>query len=107
MSDNELVEQGTFRTLEALVHSLADELAAFRRRALSAEARVKEVESVAGGATSLDLSKRVAQLEQENERLQTRVDAAASRATQILDRVRFLRQQTQGGAGAAGGGGKR
>jgi len=81
------------------VHHLADELAGFRRRALTAESRLKEVEGHEGGAASLELVNRCAELEQENERLRSRLDAATARAKQMLDRVRFLRQQAQTGGG--------
>src|SRR6185369_7088190 len=53
------------RRSDTLVRHLADELAAFRRRALTAESRLKEVESHEGGAMALDLSARVNQLEEE------------------------------------------
>jgi hypothetical protein len=76
---------------------MADDLAAYRRRALIAEARLKEVESQDGGVANLELAARVNQLEQDNERLQSRLDSASARAKQMLDRVRFLRQQAQGG----------
>ncbi|HVE33092.1 MAG TPA: hypothetical protein VNC18_06025 [Gemmatimonadaceae bacterium] len=46
---------------------------------------------------ALDLSARVNQLEEENEQLRTRLDDAAARTRQMLDRVRFLRQQAQSG----------
>ncbi len=83
--------------LDALVRHMADDLAAYRRRALIAEARLKEVESQEGGVANLELAARVTQLEQDNERLQSKLDSATARAKQILDRVRFLRQQAQGG----------
>lgn len=85
------------RELETLVHHLADELAGFRRRALVAEARLKEVEGFEAGAASLELAQRVTELERENERMKERLEAATSRARQMLERVRFLRQQAQGG----------
>lgn len=85
------------RELDTLVHHLADELAGFRRRALIAESRLKEIESSDGGSASLELAQRVASLERDNERLRERLDAATARARQMLDRVRFLRQQAQGG----------
>jgi hypothetical protein len=97
MSDIQSTELTPFQELDALVRHMADELAGFRRRALLAEARLKEVEANEGGAASLDLIARVAHLEQENERLHTRLESAGARARQMLDRVRFLRQQTQGG----------
>lgn len=83
--------------LDALVRHLADELASFRRRALVAEARLKEVEGHEHGAVNLDLAARVGYLEKENRRLQDKLDAAGTKAKQMLDRVRFLRQQAQGG----------
>ncbi|MEO7087051.1 MAG: hypothetical protein ABI442_15380 [Gemmatimonadaceae bacterium] len=97
MSDIQSPEPNPFYELDALVRHMADELAGFRRRALLAEARLKEVEANEGGAASLDLIARVAHLEQENEKLNGRLDTAGTRARQMLDRVRFLRQQTQGG----------
>jgi hypothetical protein len=97
MSDNAPVDQRAIEELETLVHHLADELTAFRRRALLAEARVKEIEGHDGGAVSLELASRVGQLERENARLQAKLDAAGVKAKHMLDRVRFLRQQTQGG----------
>jgi hypothetical protein len=83
--------------LNTLVRHLADDLAGYRRRALVAEARLKEIESQEGGPVNVDLAARCDQLERENERLQDRLEAAGSRARQMLDRVRFLRQQAQGG----------
>ena len=97
MSANAQVDLRLMKELEVLVRHLGDDLAAYRRRALVAEARLKEVESQEGGAANLELAARVNQLEQDNERLQTKLDAASARAKQMLDRVRFLRQQAQGG----------
>jgi len=97
MSDNAQADNHAIQELDTLVRHLADELAAFRRRALTAESRLKEVESQEGGAMALDLSARVNQLEEENENLRTRLDDAAARTRQMLDRVRFLRQQAQTG----------
>lgn len=97
MSDNAQADNHAIHELDTLVRHLADELAAFRRRALTAESRLKEVESHEGGAMALDLSARVSQLEEENEQLRTRLDDAAARTRQMLDRVRFLRQQAQSG----------
>jgi len=97
MSDSAPAEQMAIDELNTLVRHLADELAGFRRRALLAEARLKEIESHEGGVSSLDLAARVGQLEQENARLQGRLDTAGDRARQMLDRVRFLRQQAQAG----------
>ncbi len=80
--------------ITALVRALGEELSVFRQRALKAEARVKELEA-AGGADLVELTKRIAQLEGENQALQTRIDSATERTEGLLDRVRFTRQQTE------------
>lgn len=100
MSDSVRPETTAFRELETLVRHLGDELAGFRRRALLAEARVRELE--AEGTSPVvqqqrDLSDKVTQLEHENAALRGRLDAATARTKQMLDRVRFIRQQAQGG----------
>ena len=64
-------------------------------------ARAKELEGqVAQPARQQQrhLSERVSQLEQENASLRERLDAATARTSQMLDRVRFIRQQAQGGS---------
>jgi hypothetical protein len=99
MSDNAQAETRAIQELDVLVHHLADELAGFRRRALTAEAKLKDVEGQEGGAASVELATRCSDLEQENERLRTKLDAATARAKQMLDRVKFLRQQAQGAGG--------
>jgi predicted nucleic acid-binding Zn-ribbon protein len=96
MSDHARTEQRAFRELETLVHHLADELAAFRRRALVAEAKLKDIEHAEAGASSIGLAQRVAELERENAALQSRLTGVTDRTKQMLDRVRFLRQQAQG-----------
>jgi hypothetical protein len=96
MSDNAPVDLRPMHELETLVRHLADELAGFRRRALLAEARLKEIEGLEGGAVNLDLANRVSMLERENDKLQAKLETAGTRAKAMLDRVRFLRQQAQG-----------
>jgi multidrug efflux pump subunit AcrA (membrane-fusion protein) len=91
-----------FRELETLVHHLGDELAGFRRRALVAEARLRELEEQEARPEvrqEKELMERCSRLEQENAALKGRVEAATARTRQMLDRVRFIRQQTQAGAG--------
>jgi predicted RNase H-like nuclease (RuvC/YqgF family) len=95
MSEHAQRENAAIEELGALVRHLADELASFRRRALTAESKLKEMEGVEGGAVNVDLAQRCAKLEQDNERLQSKLDAATTRAKQMLDRVKFLRQQAQ------------
>ena len=98
MSDSARPEVAAFAELEMLVKHLGDELASFRRRALQAEARVKSLEST--GVKGVVSPERVQFLERENAGLTNRLDAARARTQQMIDRVRFLRQQHDG-AGAA------
>ena len=94
MSDSARPEITAFAELEQLVKHLGDELASFRRRALQAEARLKSLEST--GVKGVVSPERVQFLERENAGLTTRLDAARARTQQIIDRVRFLRQQHDG-----------
>ncbi len=99
MSDDARSDLDAVRELETLVRHLADELAGFRRRALTAEARLRELDGMQGrpGAEAQRaLTKRCAVLERENAALTGQLESAAARARQMLDRVRFIRQQTQG-----------
>jgi len=84
-----------FRELEVLVRNLGEELAAFRKRAHAAEARLKAIATKGGGGDEA-AEERVAQLEAENARLRARLENAADRTRRMLDRVRFLRQQHAG-----------
>ena len=97
MSDSVRPEVAAFAELEQLVKHLGDELASFRRRALQAEARIKSLEST--GVKGVMSPERVQFLETENAGLTSRLDAARARTQQMIDRVRFLRQQHDG-AGA-------
>jgi chromosome segregation ATPase len=89
-SDNEQAElEASFAELDKLVRHLGDELASFRRRALHAEARVKALEASPSAART----ERIEKLERENASLKIRLEKARGRTRQMLDRVRFLRQQ--------------
>lgn len=94
MSDSVRPEQAAFAELEQLVKHLGDELASFRRRALQAEARLKGLEST--GVKGVASPERVQYLERENAGLNTRLEAARLRTQQMIDRVRFLKQQHDG-----------
>lgn len=96
-SDNEQPEvESAFAELERLVNHLGDELASFRRRALQAETRVKALEG-SPGATRVS-PERIEKLERENASLRLRLEKARGRTRQMLDRVRFLRQQDESAA---------
>ena len=93
-------ELKAFRELETLVRALGEELAMFRRRALEAEAKLKDGgpgarPKSAGGASS--------ELQAENDALRTRLARAEDRVRQMMERVRFLRQQVQVQAGSGAG----
>lgn len=98
MSDSERPEIAAFRDLEQLVRHLGDELAGFRRRALLAESRLRELESEDRAPDVIQqraLDERVTELEHENAVLRARLDSATERTRQMLERVRFIRQQAQ------------
>ena len=111
MSDREVPESLAFRQLELLVRNLGEELAAFRRRAQSAETRVRALEdAVQNGGDEASLE-RLKTLEVENAELRARVAYATERTRQLVARVHFLRQQqartvtpSSGASGASGGG---
>jgi hypothetical protein len=98
-------DEAAFHELQFLVRNLVDELAGFRRRALAAESRLRELETQApadgngaGAAASPTVPTavvpaRVAELEGENAMLRARLESAADRTRRMLERVRFLRQQ--------------
>ncbi len=94
MSDSVRPEQAAFAELEQLVKHLGDELAAFRRRALQAEAKLKGLEST--GVKGVASPERIQFLERENAGLNNRLEAARVRTQQMIERVRFLKQQHDG-----------
>ena len=101
MSDREPPEPTAFRQLDQLVRGLGEQLAAFRKRAHAAEARVKALEAIAQPG-NLFTEQRVKELEKEVEDLKSRLGYATERTRVVLDQVRFLRQQ-QGPAASNGG----
>ncbi|MGQ0539245.1 MAG: hypothetical protein ACT4R6_09890 [Gemmatimonadaceae bacterium] len=80
--------------LEGLVHTLGEELSAFRRRAQHAESRVKTLESAAQGG-DLFGEQRVRVLEDENAALRAKAVQATERIRVLLAQLRFLRQQRE------------
>lgn len=93
MSDSDRPEVRAFHELEGLVRHLGEELAAFRRRAIAAETQLRETGQTPRAPSAA--SDRVADLESENQGLRERLTSAEERVRQMLDRVRFLRQQLQ------------
>lgn len=95
MSDNERPDLAAFQELEQLIHALAEEMASWRRRAHEAESRLRTFTNGSGGGAR---SGGRSELERENEELRRRLDSAQQRTKQLLDRLRFLRQQHELGA---------
>ena len=95
MSDRELLpESHPLQQLTQLVHHLGEELAAFRKRALQAEATLRGFES-SSRSGDLFAEQRVVELEKENADLRSRLDFATEQTRAILAQVRFLRQQAE------------
>ena len=97
MSDHALPENPQFAQLGRLVRRLGEELASYRKRALSAEARLRTVEDEAARVAGTS-PQRVLELERENAELNRRLTVARSRTEKMLARVRFLKQQRDGAA---------
>lgn len=93
---NERPELKAFRELETLVRNLGEELAMFRRRALDAEGKLKDAATAGKPRSGAGAS---SELQAENDVLRTRLARAEERVKQMMDRVRFLRQQVQAQAG--------
>ncbi len=97
MSDHERPENPQFSQLARLVRRLGEELASYRKRALSAEARLRTVEEEAARVAGTS-PQHVLELERENAELKRRVTAAKRRTERMLARVTFLKQQRDGGS---------
>jgi uncharacterized protein involved in exopolysaccharide biosynthesis len=95
VSDHVLPENPQFAQLSRLVRRLGEELASYRKRALSAEARLRTVEEDAARVAGTS-PRRVLELERENADLNRRLTVARSRSEKMLARVRFLKQQRDG-----------
>jgi hypothetical protein len=85
------------RELEDVLRLLTEELAAWRRRALSAEARLADAARL-GEGSGLP-GDRMDALEVENRALEQRLVTARSQVLDILGRLRFLEQQEGNGGG--------
>jgi predicted RNase H-like nuclease (RuvC/YqgF family) len=103
VSDSERPDVAAFRELEQLIRALGDEMAAWRRRAHEAEARLKELTAAAERAAppasdQAVTNEQAMQLERENQELRQRLESARQRTKQLVERMRFLRQQHELGA---------
>jgi small-conductance mechanosensitive channel len=104
MSGNDRPELRAFKELEGLVRNLGEELAMFRRRALQAETQLKDAGQAPSAKAKGGSTERPTELESENEALRARLRDAEDRVRQMMDRMRFLRQQVQAQSAAAGTG---
>jgi predicted nucleic acid-binding Zn-ribbon protein len=95
VSDSERPELAAFHELSHLIGQLGEEMATWRRRAQTAEARLKELETHSSASKG---SRHAAALEKENAELRARLEAARDRVRHLLDRTQFLRQQGEKGA---------
>lgn len=95
-------DQHALEELEHLVRQAGDELAAWRRRCLKAEAELQEARSKGGvmsGPELLVARQRVVDLELENQALRQRIDLAGERVRALATRMSFLEQEREDGAG--------
>lgn len=105
MSDRARAERQSFDELQLLVGLLAEELAAFRVRALGAEQKLRQMTKESASPSLFDsntLQDKLAAVEAENTELRERLSRATDRTRGMLDRVRFLRQQTVAAEASAG-----
>jgi FtsZ-binding cell division protein ZapB len=87
--------------LERVLQSMTEELAAWRRRTLKAEAELKEAQASGGvvaGAELKDSRQRVIELETENQALRQRIESAKERLRVLAGRLSFLEQHGGGNA---------
>ncbi len=88
-SAGERPDLDALRELEEVLRHLGEELASWRRRALTAEGRVSDHSRATGG----EGQHRLRDLEDANRRLEQRLDQARARVTELLGRLDFLEQQ--------------
>ena len=86
----------TLEDLSDLLQSVGDELSAWRRRSLKAEAELTEARSkgsILAGPELVHARQRVLDLELENHSLRERLDAARDRLRLLAARLGFLEQE--------------
>ncbi len=84
-----------------LLQHVGEELAAWRRRSLKAEAELGEARAKGGVVSGPELIQsrgRVIELEMENQALRERVDAARDKLRLLANRLGFLEQDADEGA---------
>ena len=99
-SDNVRPEIASFRELESVVRRAVRDLAATKHNGRGVDVSLTGEAGAVDEAPDLrafDLELRLANLERENAVLRERLAGAVVRARQMLERIHFLRQQTQAG----------
>ena len=97
-------ERPDFRALdelEQLLRHVGEELAAWRRRSLKAEAELQDFKTKGTGPAGPELlqaRQRAIDLEVENQVLRQRIEAARERVATIESRLTFLSQDREDGA---------
>lgn len=108
------VDSSVLDQLETILRHVLEELAAWRSRALKAEADLKEHPAQARGTGptrhDTEVRGRGSEVEQENKYLKQRVEAARVRVGELLSRLTFLEDQARepgggNGLGRSGGSG--
>jgi uncharacterized protein involved in exopolysaccharide biosynthesis len=90
-------ETRALRELESVIGHIAEELAAWRRRALKAETQRTDL---GGGHDVVGSRERILELEQANADLEERLTAARERLDHLLARLLFLEEQVSVGGQA-------
>lgn len=101
MSSYARPDQAALERLETVAHKLAEELAAWRKRAARAETELAELKARGGpvsGPELLEVQQRVADLEAENQDLRRRVAAAREQLGALSSRLIFLEGRSAGAA---------
>ncbi len=88
-SADERPELEALRELEDVLRHLAQELAAWRRRALTAESRIADQTRETGE----EGAPRLRELEEANRALEQRLGAARARLSELISRLDFLEVQ--------------
>jgi chromosome segregation ATPase len=86
---------------ERVLGNMGEELGAWRRRCLKAEAELKEAQASGGVVAGTELKEsrqRVIDLETENQALRQRIDSAKERLRVLAARLSFLEQHGGGNA---------
>lgn len=97
-SPYERPDRAALAELAPLVQALGAELAAWRRRALRAEAELQEAQQAVAGAAAGPPPEQVAALEQEAAELQRRLVRARELVDALRSRLRFIEERAEGAA---------